>query len=254
MSIIIRNTKKTDLSQLLAIYAPYIEKTAISFEYEVPSLQEFEQRWQGIVQTYPYLVLEQEGQILGYAYASAFHPREAYQWLTEVSIYLAPQAQGKGLGKFFYQKLEACLKAQGVLSALACIATTDQPDDYLSNNSFDFHKHLGFREVGHFKKSGYKFGHWYDMKWLEKDLDEKKKKVQPIKAFKETELFKDYEVINSWFSKCIKIHPILSRSLSSWRGVIQNGVDFKLFPLSGNQVNGGSFKDEGFPNLIFQET
>lgn len=92
------------------------------------------------------------------------------------------------------------------------------------------------------------------MKWLEKDLDEKKKKVQPIKAFKETELFKDYEVINSWFSKCIKIHPVLSRSLSSWQGVIQNGVDFKLFPLSGNQVNGGSFKDEGFPNLIFQET
>lgn len=193
MTILIRNVQESDLDDLLAIYGPYVEKTAISFEYEVPSLVEFGRRWQGISQTYPYLLAQADGNILGYAYASPFHPREAYQWSAETTIYLAPQAQGKGLGRHLYQALEDCLKAQGVLTVLACIATTEQPDDYLTNNSWNFHKHLGFKEVGHFKASGYKFGHWYDMKWLEKSLGKKGNQAQPIRPFRETKLFKEFE-------------------------------------------------------------
>lgn len=193
MSITIQNAKEADLPQLLAIYAPYVEKTAISFEYQAPNLQEFSQRWQSISQTYPYLVAKQDDHILGYAYASPFHPREAYQWLAEVTIYLAPHAQGKGIGRLLYQNLGTCLKAQGIVTVLACIATTEHPDDYLTNKSLDFHKHLGFKEIGHFKKSGYKFGHWYDMKWLEKDLAKKSDQPQSIKKFRESKLFKDYE-------------------------------------------------------------
>ncbi|MBO7231860.1 MAG: N-acetyltransferase, partial [Bacteroidales bacterium] len=104
--IIIRKACLEDAADILAIYAPYVENTAISFEYEAPSLEEFRHRMKHHMEKYPYLVAEQNGKLLGYAYAAAFHPRKAFQWLAETSIYLAPQAQGLGLGRRLYEALE----------------------------------------------------------------------------------------------------------------------------------------------------
>ncbi|MGT2930259.1 N-acetyltransferase family protein [Streptococcus dentasini] len=193
MSPTIRLATQEDLPDLLKIYKPYVEETAISFEYNCPSLEDFTQRWQSISQIYPYFVAENKKQILGYAYASAFHPREAYQWLAEVTIYLAPNAKGMGLGRLFYEQLESCLKAQGILTALACIATTAKADSRLTNNSQEFHQHLGYQVVGHFKQAGYKFGRWYDMKWLEKSLATTPSQPQPIIPFSETSLYQEYK-------------------------------------------------------------
>ncbi|MFC3932000.1 N-acetyltransferase family protein [Streptococcus dentapri] len=192
MTSIIRLARLEDAEELLAIYTPYVKDTAISFEYQAPSLEDFRQRMQTINQTYPYLVAEINGELVGYAYACTFHQREAYQWLAELAIYLAPHAQGLGLGRLFYEHLENCLTAQGVLAALACIATTEEPDAYLNNNSQEFHEHLGYHVVGHFKEAGFKFGHWYDMKWLKKKLADNPEHPQPILPFYKTDLYQSY--------------------------------------------------------------
>lgn len=122
MTLSIRLAKPQDAPHLLAIYRPYVQKTAITFETEVPSLQEFEQRILTTLQTHPYLVAEQEGKVLGYAYAHPYYGRAAYQWTAEVSIYVAENARTKGIGTILYDKLEALLAKQGMVNLLACLA------------------------------------------------------------------------------------------------------------------------------------
>ncbi|MDY4001203.1 N-acetyltransferase family protein [Streptococcus orisratti] len=182
MSIRIREVALEDAADLLQIYAYYVEKTAITFEYEIPSLEEFQGRIQKISAFYPYLVAEDEGTILGYAYASSFHPRAAYAWSAEATVYLSNTARGAGIGRLLYEQLENRLKKMGVLNLNACIATTDHEDPYLTNGSQKFHEALGFRLVGKFHQSGYKFQTWYDMIWMEKMLGEHTRQVSPIKS------------------------------------------------------------------------
>lgn len=120
-SITIRTATPDDTAALLAIYAPYVTKTAITFEYEVPSEEEFRRRIQTTLEAYPYLVAERGGKIIGYVYASAFHTRPAYDWNVETSIYIAKEARHTGAGRKLYEALETYLRAQGIVTLYACI-------------------------------------------------------------------------------------------------------------------------------------
>lgn len=167
-SVDIRVATPQDAAALCAIYAPYVEKTAVTFEYETPTVLEFEERIRRILPRYPWLVAEQNGEIVGYAYASPFHARPAYGWAVETSIYVKMGVTKAGVGKALYGALEKALSLQNILNLNACIAYPEKEDRYLDKNSVQFHAHLGYRLVGEFHQCGYKFGNWYNMVWMEK--------------------------------------------------------------------------------------
>lgn len=133
----IERVTTADAEELLEIYAPYVWETAISFEYEVPTLSEFSERIARISAKYPYIKAVESGQVIGYAYAGCFKGREAYDWSVESTIYIRKNSRRSGIGKLLYDSLR-------------------------------FHRALGFTEVGCFHHSGYKFGQWFDMVWMEK--------------------------------------------------------------------------------------
>ena len=173
MSVLkLREACADDASRLLEIYAPYIEHTAITFEYEVPSVEEFKQRIINTLTMYPYIVALQNDRIVGYAYASAFHVRSAYAYNVEMSIYVDINERHKHIGRFLYEALEGCLRKQGFLNVNACIAYPQIEDEYLTKDSVRFHEKLGYEMVGTFHQCGYKFGRWYDMVWMEKMIGE----------------------------------------------------------------------------------
>ena len=169
---IIRRATLADAERLLNIYAYYVLNTAITFDYQVPDIEGFREKMRKTMLKYPYLVLEQEQTLLGYAYAGSFVGRAAYDWSAEVTVYLAPQERKKGYSKRLYDALERALKDMGVLNLYACIGYPNAEDEYLTKNSAEFHKHLGYRQVGIFNNCGYKFGRWYSMVWMEKMIGE----------------------------------------------------------------------------------
>jgi len=152
-----------DIPAILAIYAPYIENSTATFEYDVPCLRSFTQRFLDITAQYPWLVWEEKGKILGYAYAAAPYQRAAFSWCAEPSIYLVPEAHGKGIGKKLYTALEAILKEQGYQVLYALITDENAP-------SLRFHEGLGYAQKVHFPNCGYKFGRWLGLVWMEKRL------------------------------------------------------------------------------------
>ncbi len=166
----IRSARPADAAVLLSIYAPYVAYTAISFEYETPSLAEFAQRITETLKRYPYLVLEDGGIIQGYAYAGPFKGRAAYDWAVETTIYIRQDAHGKGYGRALYTALEEELKRRHFLNAYACIAFSEREDETLTNASPRFHERMGYSLCGTFRQCAYKFGRWYDMIWMEKML------------------------------------------------------------------------------------
>lgn len=170
--ITIRMARAEDAPELLALYAPYVTKTAITFEYEVPTVEEFEERIAHTLEMYPYLVAESEDEILGYAYAGEFKARPAYDWAVETTIYVREDCKKQGVGKKLYDALEKILAKQNILNVNACIAYPTEEDEYLTKNSIEFHEHLGYRLVGRFTQCGYKFHRWYDMVWMEKLIGE----------------------------------------------------------------------------------
>ena len=159
----IRLARQEDLGAILSIYAPYIEQTAYSFEYTVPTPETFEKRFLEITAQFPWLVYEEDGQVLGYAYGSAPFERAAYRWCTEPSIYLLPQAQGKGIGRKLYEVLEQILTAQGYRLSYAIITSENEP-------SLAFHRAMGYKETAVFPGCGYKFGKHLGVTWMEKSL------------------------------------------------------------------------------------
>ncbi|MCR4616488.1 MAG: GNAT family N-acetyltransferase [Clostridiales bacterium] len=173
MSIIIREATPGDASSIRNIYAPYVKNTAISFEYEVPDVDEMKERITKTIKKYPYLVAQLNGEIVGYSYASAFIPRAAYSKCAELSIYISDSFTHLGIGKTLYTKMEDKLSEMGITNLYACIAVPDEADEYLDFNSAEFHKHLGFKQVGFFTHCGYKFGRYYNMIWAEKILTTK---------------------------------------------------------------------------------
>ena len=183
--ITVRIAGQADAEALLEIYAPYVDHTAITFEYEVPSLKEFEDRIQEIMQKYPYLVAEKEGEICGYAYASAFKGRAAYAWAVETSIYIKGEQRGFGIGRRLYEVLEQCLFEQGILNVNACIAYHEVEDSYLTKDSVKFHEKMGYEQVAHFHECGYKYDRWYDILWMEKHIGEHGENPPQVKCFDE---------------------------------------------------------------------
>ena len=192
----IRVADKQDARELLDLYAHYIEHTAITFEYDVPSLVEFQGRIQRILTGYPYLVALEDGKILGYAYAGRFHERRACDWAVETAIYVHKDTKRSGVGKALYQALEKALYLQNIVSVNACIANPLVEDEYLTKNSIQFHEHMGYRFSGEFYKCGYKFGRWYNLVWMEKFLMEHPKEPKPIVGFP-----KIREAFEAWLSQ-----------------------------------------------------
>lgn len=180
---IVRDARLEDAERILEIYAYYVEHTAISFEYETPTLMEFETRMKNTMKRYPYLVAEEDGVIQGYAYAGPFVGRAAYGWSCELTIYLDPNAKKHGYGRMLYETLENALSKMGVLNVYACIGYLDVEDEYLNKNSAEFHAHLGYKMVGVFHHCGYKFNRWYDMVWMEKIIGEHRKDCPVIKNY-----------------------------------------------------------------------
>ncbi len=224
--ITIRMAAPEDAQELLAIYDYYVKETAITFEYDTPSVEEFKGRIEKVLEKFPYLVAEEvygdetgadgviasvceepdgvtvaEGEVagkafagegtgecsdgtgiasgaksrvVGYAYASPFHERAAYQWCVEMSIYLDKDYRGRGLGRLLYNELERRLGAMGILNLNSCIGYPDEEDEYLTFDSVKFHEKMGYSMVGEFHKCGYKFGRWYNMVWMEKLIREHK--------------------------------------------------------------------------------
>ena len=181
----IRPATEADADRILAIYSYYVENTSVTYEYEVPSLEEFTQRIQNTRKRYPYLVIEDEGVIMGYCYASSFHPRAAYQWCCELSIYLDKDARRCGMGRLLYQEMESLLKKMGFTNLYACIAFPEEEDAYLTRDSEKFHKKLGFTTVANFARCGYKFQNWYGMIWMEKIIGPHLKEQPPVLTYEE---------------------------------------------------------------------
>ena len=188
--ISIRFAKPEDAKELLKIYAYYVTDTAISFETEVPSEEEFKLRIEEVLKSYPYIVACKDDEILGYAYLHSFVGRKAYELSAETTIYLNPDKKKMGIGKKLYSVLEDIAKAQNITNLYSCIGYVDKEDEYLNNNSVQFHEHIGFRMVGKFENCGHKFGRWYHMVWMEKIIGEHGE-IREFLKFKET----DYTLI-----------------------------------------------------------
>lgn len=168
-----------DAAELLAVYAPYVRDTFITFEYEVPSVEEFAGRIAGTLERFPYIVARdaETGRALGYAYVSTFHARPAYDWTVETSIYVDREARGRHVGKQLHDALERACLAQGIRSLEACISYPDQ------GGSIGFHEREGYRMVGRFEACGFKLGAWRDMVWMEKHIAEHASAPDLLKTF-----------------------------------------------------------------------
>ena len=167
--MLIRLASVDDAEEILAIYAPYVQDTAVTFEYDVPEIGEFRSRIEATLKNYPYLVAVEEGRIVGYAYAGAFRKRAAYQHSAEMSIYIDPRYRQHGIGRSLYLELEKRLVRQNVFSLYAGVTASDRPDDaYVTDGSICFHKRMGYTKIGEYRLCGYKFGQWYNVAWFEK--------------------------------------------------------------------------------------
>ncbi len=181
----IRIATVEDAEALLAIYEPYVKKTAITFEYDVPSVEEFAQRITHVLGKYPYLVAERDEEIVGYAYAGTFYNRAAYDWAVETTVYVREDQKKTGVGKKLYLELEKILSMQNILNLNACIAYVEEEDSYLTKDSVKFHERMGYRLVGEFSQCGYKFGRWYNMVWMEKHIGPHIDHPPAVKSFEE---------------------------------------------------------------------
>ena len=169
--MVIRLASVDDAEEILAIYAPYVLDTAITFEYDVPEIGEFRSRIETTLKNYPYLVAVEEGRIVGYAYAGAFRKRAAYQHSAEMSIYIDQRYRQHGIGSSLYLEIEKQLVRQNVFSLYAGVTTSDRPDDaYVTDGSICFHERMGYTKIGEYRLCGYKFGQWYNVAWFEKHL------------------------------------------------------------------------------------
>ena len=183
MEIKLRLAKIEDAQEILDIYSPYIKESNITFEYTVPTLDDFEDRMRIIIKKYPYIVAVWQDKIVGYAYAHIHMERAAYQWNVETSIYVKQDLGHQGIGTLLYRKLLEILKVQNVQNVYGCVTSPNE-------NSEKMHYAFGFQLVGKFHDSGYKSGTWHDVSWFELNIGNKKeqlimKEVLPINEVKE---------------------------------------------------------------------
>lgn len=153
-----------DAEDILEIYGPFVEDTWTSFEEEVPTLDDMEERIEIYMADFPWLVAESKDELTGYAYANPYRHRPAYRWTAEVSVYVAPHWHGRNVASGLYEKLFEILSAQNIRIALAGV-TLPNP------KSQRFHEKMGFEQIGIYREVGYKFGHWHDVMWMQKLLN-----------------------------------------------------------------------------------
>jgi phosphinothricin acetyltransferase len=161
----IRAARPADAAAIAAIYAPFVESTAVSFEARVPTVTEMQGRIEATQAKYPWLVLEEAGEIAGYAYATSHRAREAYRFSTETSVYVSPMFHRRGIGRRLYEALFGELVALRYANAFAGIALPNPA-------SVALHEALGFESIGVFRKIGWKLGRWHDVGWWGKRLRE----------------------------------------------------------------------------------
>lgn len=184
-----------DARRILAIYKPYIEKTAITFETEVPEEAAFEDRIQRIAEHFPYLVLEADGKMIGYAYAHRQAERAAFDWNAELSIYLKEGFTGKGLGRPLYTLLIRLLAMQGYVNLYAVITASN-------TSSIAMHKAMGFESVGMHVHTGFKLGCWHDTLWLCRRMHEGAPgKIMPVHALDAASIKESMEEAQSAIEK-----------------------------------------------------
>ncbi|HET9315840.1 MAG TPA: arsinothricin resistance N-acetyltransferase ArsN1 family B [Vicinamibacteria bacterium] len=162
----IRDATAADAEALLAIYRPFVTDTTVSFELEPPPVEEFAQRIASAQSRWAWLVAEEGGGVAGYAYATSFRPRAAYQWSVEMSAYLDESFRGKGIARALYERLIGILVAKGYCTAYAGITLPNEA-------SVRFHQALGFTAVGVFQRAGRKFGAWHDVSWWQRPLQDR---------------------------------------------------------------------------------
>jgi L-amino acid N-acyltransferase YncA len=187
----IRTATVADAEKLLAVYAPYILHTANTFEYDVPSLQAFEEKVEKITAKYPWLLCERNGELLGYAYGSTHRERTAYQWCAESTVYLAEKHHRKGVARVLYAALFDMMKLQGYYSIYASILSTNTA-------SVAFHRAVGFEDIGLFKNIGYKLGEWHSNIWMQYFLQAHKPEPHtptPAPELMDTSAFKQILVV-----------------------------------------------------------
>ena len=170
----------SDTKEILDIYAPYITDTAITFEYDIPSIEEFRGRIEHISLEYPYVVCTYKDEIIGYAYAHRYGERAAFQWDVELSIYLDMNYKSLGIGKILYNKVIEILKLQNVQNIYACITSAN-------DKSIKFHEKMGFEFIGIFKDTGYKFDSWYGVNWMGIAVGDINEKPEPVKMINEVD-------------------------------------------------------------------
>ena len=182
-NLIFRFATEGDAEEILGIYKPYIENTTITFEYEVPAVEEFRERIRETLEKYPYIVCTYDGKIIGYAYAHRIWSRAAYQWDVELSVYTDGNYAGNGIGKKLYKILIEILKLQNVVNVYALIT-------YPNENSEKMHNYFGFKKIAVFEKSGYKFGKWIGVTWFEKAINEHFDNPKPVRKISEIDEIK----------------------------------------------------------------
>lgn len=180
MKVAIRLAKEEDALSMLAIYAPIVRETPISFEIEAPSEAEFKQRIYNYQKQMPWLVCEIDDELVGYAYATPYRTRAAYQWSVESSVYVSAKHRQRGVAKALYTSLFQLLKLQGFYNVFAAI-TIPNP------SSIAAHESVGFSSVGVFNKIGYKFAVWHDIGWWQLSLQEKPDLINPPLSFSEVQ-------------------------------------------------------------------
>jgi L-amino acid N-acyltransferase YncA len=174
MANIIRNIAPADAQAVAEIYAPFVRDLATSFEMVAPDAEEIRKRIREITPKHPWLVFEAGGEVLGYAYASTHRTRQAYQWSTDVSVYIHERARKRGVGRALYTALFEVLRRQGFFNAYAGITLPNA-------GSVQLHESMGFTRVGVYSRAGFKFGRWHDVLWLELRLSEQPEpKGEPI--------------------------------------------------------------------------
>lgn len=176
----IRFISADDAAAAVNIYAPYVLHTAISFEYDVPTVEQFNKKIQTITAKYPWLVCEYNGEIIGYAYGSEHRNRTAYQWSPESTVYMAEQFHRRGVARVLYNTLFEILKLQGFFNVYAGVLSTN-------TKSREFHKALGFEDIGIFRNIGYKLGSWHSNMWMQLQLMPPVHEPPVPKAFKAIE-------------------------------------------------------------------
>lgn len=158
-SLLIRSATETDAASLLAIYRPFVETSAVSFEVLVPTVEEFATRIRKALDGWEWLVAEQDGRCVGYAYASSHRDRQAYRWSVEVSAYVHQDYREQGIGRALYSDLFPRLTTAGFCNAYAGITLPNEA-------SLRLHRSAGFQFVGTFRAVGRKFGQWHDVAWF----------------------------------------------------------------------------------------